>query len=466
MINLSIIDYGIFVCYLIGSILVSRCRLKKASEENTAGSVEDYFLDGRKLSLPVFVASLVSTWYGGILGVGEVNYSFGASRWLMLEAPYYFFALVFAVFVVSPIRASKSLSLPDYWKLKLNSRIGALGSFLIFILTSPAPYLWMLGVLLQQIFPLSLGQAILISCVFVGATQYRNGFQSVRRSNTLDFLIMFGGFALILPFCWWKLGGSDYLHNHLPKSHLEFVSNESWQAYGTWFFVAAWTLVDPGFHQRVRAARSSKVARIGLLVSLLFWMIFDSMTLLVALYAKAAIPDLKNAGLCYISLAAQILPVGIFGLFFISLVATVFSTLNSFTFLSAQMLSQLLKLRWKQGSLIQLHRVALVSTLVLACALVVFIPSAIGLWYFLGSILLPGLLLGLVASLGYLGFISNTTLWYAMILSAITSLLTWLDNHTNRSILGVLSGCQPMFAGFVIVLFAIVFDKLRGSEAK
>ena len=49
--------------------------------------------------------------------------------------------------------------------------------------------------------------------------------------------------------------------------------------------------VDPGFHQRVRAARSPGVARWGILVAVLAWMLFDFLTLSSALYARAVLPD-------------------------------------------------------------------------------------------------------------------------------------------------------------------------------
>ena len=38
-----------------------------------SGGGMDYLLAGRRLTLPAFVATLVTTWYGGILGVGEVS---------------------------------------------------------------------------------------------------------------------------------------------------------------------------------------------------------------------------------------------------------------------------------------------------------------------------------------------------------------------------------------------------------
>ena len=47
----------------------------------------EYLVMGRTLALPAFVATLVSTWYGGVLGVGEYSYRYGISNWLVFGLP-------------------------------------------------------------------------------------------------------------------------------------------------------------------------------------------------------------------------------------------------------------------------------------------------------------------------------------------------------------------------------------------
>ena len=56
-------------------------------------SQSEYILSGRRLSLPGFVITLVSTWYGAILGVGENTYLYGIQTWFIFALPYYIFAV-------------------------------------------------------------------------------------------------------------------------------------------------------------------------------------------------------------------------------------------------------------------------------------------------------------------------------------------------------------------------------------
>ena len=176
---------------------------KKASLDTTPVS---YFLDGRRLSLPIFVATLVSTWYGGILGVGEFGYRYGVSQWLLLGMPYYIFAIIFAWLLVPIVRKSKSISLVDHCYETLGKTSGSLVGGAVFLLTSPAPYLWMLVAILKLFLPFSswiilLGIIGFSSCYLLGGR-----FFTIWSSNTLDFILMFLGFLILVPFCIYSYG--------------------------------------------------------------------------------------------------------------------------------------------------------------------------------------------------------------------------------------------------------------------
>src|SRR4029078_9922418 len=115
------------------------------------GPVE-YLLMGRTLALPSFVATLVSTWYGGVLGVGEYSYRYGISNWLVFGAPYYVGAALFALFIARRARASRLYSVPDQLESAYGRVSALIGAVVIQFLSSPAPYVLMVGILAQLIF--------------------------------------------------------------------------------------------------------------------------------------------------------------------------------------------------------------------------------------------------------------------------------------------------------------------------
>jgi SSS family solute:Na+ symporter len=122
----------------------------------------DYLLAGRRLTLPAFVATTVSTWYGGILGVGEYAWTYGVSNWLVFGAPYYLYALVFALVLAGRARRGQALTMPDLLQERYGTRAAAVGAVAIFVMTVPAPYVLMMGVLVEMAlgWPLWLGAVI------------------------------------------------------------------------------------------------------------------------------------------------------------------------------------------------------------------------------------------------------------------------------------------------------------------
>jgi solute:Na+ symporter, SSS family len=386
----SAFDWSLVIAYFFFLIWIS---WKKGWH---AESEEDFLLSGRKVTLPAFVATLVSTWYGGILGVGEWSYQFGISQWLILGAPFYIFSALFAIFLAGKIRMNKALTIPEAIADKYNEKAGRLSALPIFILVSPAPYILMLGLLFQF---LSGGDAPFLfyaSLVALFSVLYITigGFGAVIRTDILQVVLMFGGFILLLIYAAAEFGGLGSVWNAVPEGHRDITGGNTIQYILVWFFIALWTFVDPSFHQRAAAAESPATARKGVFVSIGFWMAFDFLTAFAGLYAFAILgPGLEQPVLAYPILADQILPIGLKGLFFVSLLATIMSTLDSYLFISGQTLGRdyLAKYFPKKNPNL-LTRISILISAVLGILLIIIYPSVIDLWYVIGSVFIPGLL--------------------------------------------------------------------------
>ncbi|MEX0945637.1 MAG: sodium:solute symporter family protein [Balneolaceae bacterium] len=359
-------------------------------------SEEDFLLSGRKVTLPAFVATLVSTWYGGILGIGEWSYQFGISQWLILGAPFYLFSALFAIFLAGKIRLNKALTIPEAIANQYSEKAGRISALPIFILVSPAPYILMLGLLFQFLIGGDAPFLLYASLVALFSVLYITigGFGAVIRTDILQVLLMFGGFILLLIFAIKEFGGFETLITSLPSDHLDITGGYSLQYIIVWFFIALWTFVDPSFHQRAAAAESPKTARNGVFISIGFWIGFDFLTCFTGLYAFAILGDgLENPVLAYPILADQILPIGLKGLFFVSLLATIMSTLDSYLFISGQTLGRdyLLK-HFPSVKPNLLTRISILISAVIGIILILIYPSVIDLWYIIGSVFIPGLL--------------------------------------------------------------------------
>jgi SSS family solute:Na+ symporter len=241
-------------------------------------SLEEYIVAGRRLSLPAFVMTLVSTWYGGILGVGEFSYKYGLSNWLVFGAPYYLYAIIFAIFIAGRAWRTRFYTIPDQLEKAYGRGVSLAGAFFIFVLATPAPYVLMIGVLCRMLlgWPLWLGTILgaLLSMIYA----FRGGLAAIVRTEIFQFLLMYAGFIIILVFAVRQFGGMEFLQAALPPTHLTWHGGNSPQYVFVWYFIAMSTLVDPNFYQRCYAAKNETVARNGILISVLCWMFFDFMT--------------------------------------------------------------------------------------------------------------------------------------------------------------------------------------------
>lgn len=369
MIDAAIVLFFLGACLALGA--------RAGREEDREG----WILAGRTLTLPVFVATLVPTFYGGVLGIGEFTWSAGLSNWTVMALPYYVFAALYAVFLAGRVRTAPGLTIPDHLESAYGRPAALIGALLVFVLASPADELLMAGSLLGHMTGLPVAAASAVAAAVALALIWRGGLRSDAAANRLQFVVMFAGFFLIIPFAWHAVGSPAAMARKLPAGHLSWTGGLSPMQLIGWWLIAVWTIVDPAFHQRCAAAESPAVARRGILISIAFWAVFDLMTTTAGLYARAALPVMGNPTLAFPLLADAALPPVARGLFIAGVSASLFAALQGTAMLAAACLGK--------GRL----RAGLVATMVLSYVLSRVVPSVVGLWYSVGSAAIPGLLL-------------------------------------------------------------------------
>jgi SSS family solute:Na+ symporter len=449
MVSLSTVDTLLIISYFVAVVAIGF----RSARKTTTAQV-DFLLAGRSLTLPIFVMTLVSTWYGGILGVGEFTYRYGLSNWLVQGVPYYVFAGVFAFALAKRIRATNLFSIPDKLHASYDKKTALLGAFLTFVLMTPAPYILMLSVFLQILF----GWDAWISVVIIGVVGFSylhvGGLRADIATDVFQFVLMFCGFAVVLPFAVSTFGGLEFLRVHLPPLHLEWHGGHSAQYILVWFFIALWTLVDPAFHQRCYAARDGETAKRGILVSIFFWFLFDALTVTTGLYARAALPDLSQPIMSFPLFAESVLPSVAKGIFYVGMLATIMSTLNTLGFVSAQTLGRDLILRFRLSnagsiseSATRFTQLGLVVSFLLAVIMALAMPSVIQMWYTIGTVAIPGLLVPLVSSYFNRLQIPSRYAFLSMGFGWITSLI-WLIAGRSQVAGGIYPfGIEPMYPG-------------------
>jgi len=447
--KLDYYDLLIITGYFIALAAIGFFRIKKGKS-----SQNDYILYGRKLSLPGFIATLVSTWYGAILGIGENTYMFGIQTWFIFAFPYYVFAGLYAVWLSEKIWKTNLLSIPDIFRKNYGPQIGIISACLIFVLSSPAPYILSLGVLLKFFFNIDILICLVIASVFSTVYVWNGGLSAIVKTDYFQLLLMFIGFILLVTYSWIESVSPIELYRSIPDSHTDPMGGQSIQYISVWFFIAIWTAIDPSFFQRCSAVNSPKNAKKGLLLSIIFWFVFDILTITAGLYAYIFIAP-ENPLMTYPLLALKVLPTGILGIFIISLFAIIMSTIDSLSFVNAITFGRDIVWRFRKKDAkknpVYLIKRSLIAVAILSITLSILVPSVVMLFYTLGSIIIPGLILPFINALtknnkGINNYFS--ALW--LILPVSASFFWFL---VEKFTVGILPDIEPFYPGILISIF-------------
>jgi len=461
----QLVDQLVVLSYLAATLWLGITRSRAAAPGAPADphGGAGYLLAGRRLTLPAFVATLVSTWYGGILGVSEYGYRFGLSNWIVFGVPYYLAAALFAVFLAGRAREARVLTLPEQLRAAYGRGAGGVAAVVVLLTSVPAAYLLTLGVLVRLVFGLPLWAAVLVSTVFSVGYVWRTGFAAVVRTNALQFVLMYGGFALLLAVLVARHGFSPFLADHVPAAHLTWHGGRPLQAILVWYVIALSTLVEPAFYQRCFAARSPSVARRGILLSIGCWALFDALTTTTALYARALLPALppERAPEAFPLLAGQTLPVGLAGLFAVGLFATVMSTVEGYLFVAATTFGRDLLGHGRRfrERLPAATRWGLLVTAGLALAVALASDSVIRIWHAFGTMGTTALLVPtLSAFVPALRMSPRGALVHLIALLPVTG--AWLASRALTADGGFWLGWEPIFPGLAVSLAIWGLDRL------
>jgi SSS family solute:Na+ symporter len=314
----------------------------------------------------------------------------------------------------------------------------------------------MLGIILQLITGWSIQISIAVCLVLSIVYLFKGGLKADVNVNVFEFIMMYVGFAIILPFCFSKIGGFNVLAEKLPGEHLTVSGGNSISYILVWFVIGSWALVDPSFHQRCYAAESQSVAKKGVLISLLFWFIFDFMTITAGLYARVFLPGLQEPPMAYPLLADSILPVIAKGVFFTGMIATVMSTLHSYIFVSAATFGNdiISRIKDKKDILNKYSKIGILVTSIISVIISLYFPSVVQIWYMIGTLCIPPLLISIITSYFEKLQVKSIYIFLAMIASFGVSFASFLIGQFS-SINGggnYLFGLEPMYPGLIAAL--------------
>jgi SSS family solute:Na+ symporter len=279
--------------------------------------------------------------------------------------------------------------------------------------------------------------------------------RSVVFSDQVQFVLMYSGFVILTAVLVTRYGGLGFLHAHLPATHFSWNGGNPAGSIIVWYFIALTTLVDPGFWQRAYAARDPRVAKVGVLWSIVCWIVFDFMTTACGMYARALLPHLAEPVFAFPELAKLVLPAGALGLFYLAMIATVMSTIDSYGFIAATTIGRDVVWRLKgdadESRLASYTKIGLWASALFAAALALVNHSVIDLWRDLGSLGASTLLVAVATALTGRGLVGPRAMLATMVVPFLVTLAWLVPRHLGAGAQPPF-GIEPIYAGLVTSL--------------
>lgn len=427
-------------------------------QKNPQNTVLDYLLMGRQLTLPLFVATLVATWYGGIFGVNEITFNYGIYNFVTQGFFWYVAYIIFAFFIAEKVAKYQSVTLPDLAQNMFGPKAGKVAAIFTFFYITPVAYVLSLGLFLNMIFGIGVLNGMIIGTVFTCLYTAWGGFKAVVFSDLVQFFVMCSAVLLVVLFSVQDFGGLSFLKANLPPSHFSLTGGNGVLNTLIWGFIALATLIDPSFYQRCFAAKNPQIVKKGVLISTFIWFCFDICTTLGSLYARALLPTAEPAE-AYFFYAVQLLPTGLKGFFVAGILAIILSTLNSFLFISSNTLSyDLLKNRFK--NIVFSNRISLFVVGALAIVMSQLLNGSFKkIWITLGSYFSACLLVPILVGYIYPKRISDN-LFVCSALCSAGVMTAWKLLPLD----GVWAQIDGFYIGVSTSILILVFSKRKAKK--
>jgi solute:Na+ symporter, SSS family len=393
------LDLAILLAYVGGIVLLGWAVSRRIT------SFRDWFVAGGRMTTPILVCTLVSTYYGldVLFGGSEIGYTEGVVGWFYYLRPYYVVILLAALVVAPRLKRLDLLSLPDVAAATYGRGTQVTVAVASFLYALPLMAIMGIGVLLDVLLGLPFVWGVLLGAAVSIAYTLMGGLIAGALTDTVQFTLMCVTLGIAALLALNAQGGVEALERALPASYFDPVGT-----YPGWLLLvfalsALSVLVEPAFYQRIFAAVSYRAVMVALLIGVALWAAFDWVVTILGM-AAAADGIETEPRYALLTLVIDVLPVGLTGLFVAGVVATAMSTIDAYLLIAggnlAYDLYRPLSTRpMDDARQLRLTRWGVMVAGVVAVFFALFFQSMVTAWIFMSSMLIAAALVPVMAAL-------------------------------------------------------------------
>lgn len=339
----------LFITLILYVIIIFAASFYARSKVKTES---DFLIAGRRLSLPFTTATLFATWFGAgtLLTATEQVRQHGLKAAALEPYGAGFCLIIAGIFFAKPLWETKLLTLADFFRLRFGKRAEEVSIFL----ACPGFIAWIAVQLMAaaEVLQITLAIPSSIGIAVVGAIAMSytliGGMWSIAYLDSFQIVIIFTGLIVIFfeVLAFWGHGSFlEGLNLMLSSAGLnESMSFSLEQIQSSALFLNVFVIAALGnipsqdFTQRVFSAKSPRVAQYACLIAGLLYVSIGSIPVVLGLASRVLLPEVED-GMVVITMAQRFVSPAFSILFILSIIAAIFSTLDSSILATASPLS-------------------------------------------------------------------------------------------------------------------------------
>lgn len=290
--QIQIVPLIIVIIYMIGMLLVGFITSKVAIKNST-----DYMLAGRRMGLFMVASSLSANNIGGGSTTGVAAKAFSgwglSAAWYVLAAAV---AMIPLAYFAPKIRKTMAVTIPEVVTRRFGNTAGTLTAILnvlsLFCLT--ASQILASGSVVSALTGLPLNVCVLIAGIVVILYTTMGGMLADAITDVVQFLIIFFGLLIALPFIINGAGGWDAISAALPAAEFNVTKVGIVTILGLIFNYFCTFLSGPEMVSRFSAAEDAKTAQKASILSAVMMALLAFIPTLIGLVALAENPGLDG----------------------------------------------------------------------------------------------------------------------------------------------------------------------------
>ncbi len=380
------------------------------------------FILGDRLGTRAMVATIASTFYGAsaILGGVSLTYQMGVGAiWFMV--PFYLGSAA-VVLLLRKIAGSERYTLPDFLGEFYGKKFAIASSILLATLCLIPEEIIAGGKILSAFTSMPVEVTMGIMAFVLVVPVAIGGMKADVMTDIVQFILMLFMLGVMVPFI---LSLRLDLISDIPREYSNPFSCISGQEIAV-FFISLFFLpiTSAPLYQRFFASESEACSRKSVLYSIAIWIAIDSIIVLCGFAALRMFPGLEDPDMSLIMLGTALPAVGR-GIFFVGLLATIMSTVNSFLQSGASSLAydalRHLRPAVSEGQLLALSRLSVIVLGLLSLVLALWFQMIVPALLFTLSMWTAGMLVPTLAVLIERKLNKGTAL-YSLLGGALSSL--------------------------------------------